>query len=77
MCLAVAGRVQMIKGDTAAVDFGGLTKRASTLLFPNLEIGDYVLVHAGFIIQRLEPDYALELIELDKEVGVWGPEASG
>ena len=71
MCLAVAGRVKEINGDTAAVDFGGLLKRASTLLFPTLAAGDYVLVHAGFVIQKLDPDYALELIELDKEAGLY------
>jgi len=71
MCLAIAGRVQSIAGDTASVDFGGLAKRASTLLFPSLQVGDYVLVHAGFIIQKLDPDYAQELIELDKEAGFY------
>ena len=70
MCLAVAGRVIKIADDTAAVDFGGLTKHASTLLFPQLTTGDYVLVHAGFVIQKLQPQYALELIELDKEAGL-------
>ena len=70
MCLAIAGRVSKIEGDTGLVDFGGLLKTASTLLFPGLTEGDYVLVHAGFVIQKLEPDYALELIELDKEVGL-------
>jgi len=68
MCLAVAGRVTKIAGDTATVDFGGLLKRASTLLFPTLAIDDYVLVHAGFVIQKLDTDYALELIELNKEI---------
>ncbi|MCL1816394.1 MAG: HypC/HybG/HupF family hydrogenase formation chaperone [Clostridiales bacterium] len=71
MCLAVAGQVMKIAGDAAMVDFDGLQKRHSTLLLPNLAVGDYVLVHAGFIIQKLEPAYALELIELDKEVGLY------
>ena len=71
MCLAVAGRVKDIEGDTASVDFGGLAKRASTLLFPTLAVGDYVLVHAGFVIQKLDADDALELIALDKEVGLY------
>lgn len=70
MCLAVAGQVMEIKGEDAAVDFGGLVKRASIRLFPALQIGDYVLVHAGFVIQKLDADYAEELIELDKEVGL-------
>ena len=71
MCLAIAGRIIKIEQDTAAIDFGGLTKHASTLLFPSLIVDDYVLVHAGFVIQKLDPDYALELIELDKEVGLY------
>ena len=68
MCLAVAGRVAKIEGDTATVDFNGLLKHASTLLFPLLTTGDYVLVHAGFVIQKLEEEYARELIELGGDV---------
>ncbi|MCL1974750.1 MAG: HypC/HybG/HupF family hydrogenase formation chaperone [Firmicutes bacterium] len=72
MCLAIAGQVIKTEGETAIVDFDGLSKRASILLLPTIAVGDYVLVHAGFIIQKLEEDYALELIELDKEVGLYG-----
>lgn len=71
MCLAIAGKVVEIANDEAAIDFGGLVKRASTRLFPALQAGDYVLVHAGFVIQKLDADYAEELIALDKEVGLY------
>lgn len=71
MCLAIAGKVMEIKNDEAAIDFGGLTKHASTRLFPALAAGDYVLVHAGFVIQKLDAAYAEELIALDREVGLY------
>ena len=72
MCLAIAGQVmEILDNEEAAVDFGGLLKRASIRLFPNLQNGDYVLVHAGFVIQTLDADYAEELIALDKEVGLY------
>ena len=68
MCLAIAGRIKQIEGDAAVVDYDGLLKQASILLLPNLAVGDYVLVHAGFAIQKVDPDYAQELIELEREI---------
>lgn len=72
MCLALAGKIVEINKDQVMVDYDGLQKWASGRLFPDLVVGDYVLVHAGFVIQKLQPDYARELIALDKEVGLYG-----
>ena len=70
MCLAVPGKVTDIDAteQRAAVDYSGLKKSASTLLCPHVQAGDYVLVHAGFIIQVLEQDYGEELSKLTEEL---------
>lgn len=60
MCLAVPGRISQIVGRIARVDFWGAERTILIDLLPDLEPGDYVLVHAGFAIQRLEPSEALE-----------------
>jgi hydrogenase expression/formation protein HypC len=67
MCLAVPGRVIAIEGDeelrTARVDFGGVTREASLCFVPETEVGDYVLVHVGFAITRVDEDVARETLE--------------
>ncbi len=51
MCLAIPGRVKKIFNDhTAEIEIGGIIKRASLDLIPKVEVGDYVLLHAGFAI---------------------------
>ena len=58
MCLAIPGKILEIHGETATVDFGGLKKSANISLVPNLEVNDYILVHAGFAIQKVDKDIA-------------------
>ncbi len=72
MCLAIAGKVVEIAGDMAIIDYDGLRKKAAWLLFPNLKVDDFVLVHAGFIIQVLDQDYGKELQQLNREAGMYG-----
>lgn len=54
MCLAVPGRIVAIRDDTAEVDFQGNRRAISLLLTPETSPGDWVLVHAGFAISRLD-----------------------
>ena len=68
MCLGVPGKVISQIGDLAEVDFGGVTREVSLLLCPEVQEGDYVLVHVGFAIQRLEEQEALETLKLLKEI---------
>jgi len=70
MCIAAPGRVISVKGETAQVKFGRLTRAAQTTLKPGVKKGDYVLVHAGFIMEILEKTDALERIKLFKETGL-------
>jgi len=73
MCIAVPGKVTRIKeiSNMATVDFGGTTKEASADLVPDVTVGDYVLVHAGFIINRLDEEEAQETLKLfDQYLGI-------
>ncbi len=58
MCLAIPGKITEINGESATVDFGGLKKSANISLVPNLTINDYILVHAGFAIQKVDKEIA-------------------
>jgi hydrogenase expression/formation protein HypC len=68
MCLAIPGRVVEIEGTTAKVDFGGVTRDADVTFVPDASRGDYVLVHAGFAIERLDEAEALETFKLFREL---------
>ena len=72
MCIAVPGKVTDIDDlNMAIVDYGGTTKAASADLVPEVVVGDYVLVHAGFIINVLDEDDALETLKLfDEYMGI-------
>lgn len=68
MCIAVPGQVTGIdRYNMATVDFGGTTKSASADLVPDVAVGDYVLVHAGFIINVLDEEDARETLKLFEE----------
>ena len=58
MCLAVPAQLVACDGDEAVADLHGNRVRISCLLVPEAKVGDWVLVHAGFAIQRLEPEEA-------------------
>jgi hydrogenase expression/formation protein HypC len=68
MCLGVPGNIVSIEGDLADVNFGGVIRRVSLMLCNDVKIGDYVLVHVGFAIQRLEKEDALETLRLFEEI---------
>lgn len=64
MCLAVPGKVVNINDDTAEVDIAGIIRKGSLRFVPEAKIGDYVLLHAGFAIQVIDEDEALETLKL-------------
>ena len=72
MCLAIPGKIVEIDIDkqNAVIDYDGLLKTASTMLSPQAKVDDYVLVHAGFIIQILDTDYAAGLHQLTEDLGL-------
>ena len=68
MCLAIPGKVTEISEDRIAnVDILGAQRSASLDLVPQAKVGDYVLVHAGFAIEVVDPQFAQETIDLIKE----------
>lgn len=63
MCLAVPTRVISIDGDMmATVEVGGVTRQVALDLVPETRVGDYVIVHVGFAIQRLDEAEARETL---------------
>lgn len=69
MCLAVPSRIIGINNLLATVDVYGARKEISLLLLPEeAQIGDYVLVHAGFAIQKVDEDAAKDALNLLKEI---------
>ena len=68
MCLAVPVRVLKIDGEKAMVELGGLVRPASLMLVPDIQVGDYVLLHAGFAIQKLDEKEAEETLRLFAEI---------
>ena len=68
MCVAVPGKITVIKDGTAEVDFSGVRRSVSLDLVPSAKKNDYVLVHAGFAIQVLEASEAEETLKLFQEI---------
>jgi len=73
MCLAVPVRVLQIDELKALVELGGLARQASIMLVPDTQVGDYVLLHAGFAIQKLDEREAEETIRLLAEIAEGEP----
>lgn len=67
MCLAIPGKIISVKGRNAKVDFGG-TRRAVNISLVNAKKGDYVIVHAGYAIQKLDKKEALETLRIWNEM---------
>lgn len=68
MCLAIPGKILKIDLENKAqVDFNGLKKEVSLDLVPNTQIGDYVLVHAGFAIECINKEEAQKTLALIEE----------
>jgi hydrogenase assembly chaperone HypC/HupF len=61
MCLDFPGLVVARDGETALVDTEGRQRRASVLLFPDLEVGEWVVVSTGLVVGRLDPAEAAQL----------------
>jgi len=67
MCLAIPSKVTKIENNMATIDVDGVRREASLLLLEDVSVGDYVIVHAGFAIQKIDEDSALESLKLLKE----------
>lgn len=69
MCLAVPARVLSVEGNVATVDLAGTQARARLdALGEEVRVGDWLLIHTGFAIRRLDPEDAQETLQLFEEL---------
>jgi hydrogenase expression/formation protein HypC len=69
MCLAIPARIEQVNGaDNAIVNLGGVRKEISLALVEDVVVGDYVIVHVGYALQKLDEDEALRTLALFAEV---------
>lgn len=68
MCLAVPMRIEKIEGDKAIVQIGGVEREIGLQLVQDVKVGDYIIAHAGFAIQRLDEKEARETLALFEEM---------
>jgi hydrogenase expression/formation protein HypC len=64
MCLGIPGKVIEIENNVAKVDVGGLLRDISLDLCPEVSVGEYVLIHTGFAIQKVDEEEAIETLDL-------------
>ena len=73
MCLAVPGKILSIEqaGESrlGKVQFGGITRETYLDLVPEAQVGDYVVVHVGFALSRVDPEEAQRTLELIEQMG--------
>lgn len=69
MCLSIPAKILEIQGDMATVSVGGNRFSAGLQMLDNVEPGDYVLLHAGFAIQKISDQQARETLDLLREMG--------
>jgi hydrogenase expression/formation protein HypC len=68
MCLGVPMRVMSIDNETAVCEIDGVRREASLMMVENVGVGDFVLIHAGFAIEKLDEADARETLRLFREL---------
>jgi hydrogenase expression/formation protein HypC len=74
MCLAIPGKILSIQGDdpaflTGKVSFNGIVKEVSLAYTPEAKIDDYVIVHAGFAISKIDEEEAQQIFQYLEQIG--------
>ena len=69
MCLAVPVRVKSLAHQTARVEVDGIVREVSILLTPDIQVGQYALLHAGFTLSILDEEEAKQTLGLLEELG--------
>ncbi len=80
MCLAIPGKIERIEniegGDPLSrmgkINFGGILKEASLAYVPDAQVGDYVIVHVGFALSKVDEEEAHKVFDYLKEIGELG-----
>ena len=68
MCLAIPAKVLKIENNLAQVDMAGMKRQADIRMISNLRVGEYVLIHAGFAIEKIGEKEAEETLQLLREM---------
>ena len=76
MCLAVPSKIIQIDDNLAKVDVDGVVREASLMLLDDAKIGDYVIVHAGFAISKMNEEAALQTLEDMRSILAFDHEAA-
>lgn len=70
MCLAIPVEVvEIIDDDTAIADIGGVRKTINVALIADLRVGDYVILHVGYALNKIDPEEAAKTLALFAELG--------
>jgi len=67
MCLSIPAKVMSVDGDKAIVSVGGTNYEASLQLIDDVKVGDYILLHTGFAIQKISEEEAIETLRVFEE----------
>ena len=70
MCLAIPMKIVRIEGETGSVKTGALTRKANLSLIASPKVGDYILMHAGFAIEKLKEGEARKTIAMLKKIKI-------
>jgi hydrogenase expression/formation protein HypC len=77
MCLSLPGRVVRLDGPRALVDTAGVMRWCNSLMFPDLQVDDRVLLHAGLVIEVVSEEHAREIETAFSELGVLAESETG
>jgi hydrogenase expression/formation protein HypC len=67
MCLAIPSKIVNIENNIGIIDVDGVQRQASLLLLEDPKVGEYVIVHAGFAIKKIDEEAAMETLKLLRE----------
>lgn len=71
MCVAIPMKVVEVSETDCVAEIGGIRRKASLLAIRNVKLGDYILVHAGFAIQVVDPEGAEQTLQTMREIPGW------
>ena len=71
MCLAIPSKIISIKDGMGTIDVDGVTRTCSLLLLENPQEGDWVIVHAGFALHKIDETAAMESLSILKEAAAF------
>ena len=72
MCLAIPSKLVKIENNMGTIDVEGVKRETSLLLIEDVKVGDYVIVHAGFAIRKIDESEAMESLKILREAATMG-----